>query len=80
MLYTRISGGSTYEHKEVTYSNDVLNRRVVANYSAYAYETRTFNAEVLSPDEIYEYGIITEQKNGTFYDFKKDFIEKYTKK
>lgn len=68
MLYTRISGGSTYEHKEVTYSNDVLNRRVVANYSAYAYDTRTFNAEVLSPDEIYEYGIITEQKNGTFYD------------
>ena len=68
MLYTRISGGTTEQNKSVVYSNDVLNRRVVANYTAYAYESRTYNSEVLTSDEIFDYGIITEQKNGTFYD------------
>lgn len=68
MLYTRISGGSTSQNKSVTYSNDVLNRRVVANYTAYAYESREFSSEVLTADEIYDYGIINEQRVGTFYD------------
>ena len=68
MLYTRISGGITDEKKDVTFSNDVLNRRIVADYTAYAYEKRDFSSEVLTADEIYDYGIITEQKNGTFYD------------
>lgn len=68
MLYTRINGGTTSENKEVTFSNDVLNRRIVANYTAYAYETRDFNSESLSVDNIYDYGIITEQLDGTFYD------------
>jgi len=68
MLYTRISGGTTSQSKSVTYSNDVLNRRVVANYSAYAYETRSFSNEVLTADDVYDYKIINEQRVGTFYD------------
>ena len=68
MLYTRINGGSTSQGKSVTYKNDVLNRRVVANYTAYAYEYRSFSNEVLTADEIYDYKIINEQKVGTFYD------------
>ena len=68
MDYSRISGGTTYQGKSVTYSNDVLNRRIVANYSAYAYEYRDFSSEVLTANEIYDYKIINEQKVGTFYD------------
>ena len=68
MDYSRISGGTTYQSKSVTYSNDVLNRRVVANYTAYAYEYRNYDTDVLTADEIYDYKIINEQKVGTFYD------------
>lgn len=68
MDYSRISGGTTYQSKSVTYSNDVLNRRVVANYTAYAYEYLNFDSDVLTGDDIYDYKIINEQKVGTFYD------------
>ena len=68
MDYSRISGGTTYQSKSVTYNNDVLNRRVVANYTAYAYEYRNFDSDVLTAKDIYDYKIINEQKVGTFYD------------
>lgn len=67
-VYTRISGGTTGQNKWVNYSNDSGGRRVKANYTAYAYDYRSYDKEVLSDKDVIDLKIINEQKSGVFYD------------
>ena len=67
-VYTRIDSGSTQKNKWVAYSADNANRRVVADYTAVAYERINYDKNVLSSEEMLEFGILREQRIGTFYD------------
>lgn len=66
-IYTRISGGTTKQNNWVNYKNDSGHRRINANYTAYAYEYRTYDKDVLSADDVIDLKIINEQRNGMFY-------------
>lgn len=66
--YTRVKSGYSGSNKWVNYINDPSNRRVIANYTAYAYEYATYSSSALTPEVIFSSGLIKEQKNGTFYD------------
>ena len=66
--YTRIKGGATHQNKWVTYTNDAANRRIRANYTAYAVEYLTYDNTILDSETVLKYNLINEQRVGTFYD------------
>ncbi len=64
---TRLTGGSTGQNNWVNYVSDPANRRVKANYTAYAYETILYDKELLTAEDVLDSKVINEQRVGTFY-------------
>ncbi len=60
--------GSTNENKWVNYTNDVAGRRIKANYTAYAFDYKSYNTSLFTYNDIFDDNIIIEQRDGTFYD------------
>lgn len=67
-LYNRIKDGHSSSGKWVRFESDSAERRIRANYTAVAYESSPYNREALTPQDVLEYKIISEQRIGTFYD------------
>ncbi len=63
---SRLAVGNTHQNKWVAYENDPSNRLIKAKYTAYA--TEHIESSGIEPKQMFNLGVIKEQRIGTFYD------------
>ncbi len=66
--FNRLKKGSSHINKWVSYKNDSGGRRVVANYTSYAFQYINYTSSSMTPEKVLASSVFNEQRNSTYYD------------